>query len=32
MSAPESAMADATGHHIHDPYDLYDATAQEPPA
>lgn len=25
-------MAGAIGHHIHDPYDLYDATAQEPPA
>lgn len=25
-------MAAAIGHHIHDPYDLYDATAQEPPA
>lgn len=25
-------MADAIGHHIHHPYDLYDATAQEPPA
>ena len=25
-------MAGAIGHHMHDPYDLYDATAQEPPA
>ncbi len=25
-------MAGTIGHHIHDPYDLYDATAQEPPA
>ena len=25
-------MAGAIGHHIHDPYNLYDATAQEPPA
>ncbi|WP_328352292.1 VOC family protein [Mycobacterium sp. NBC_00419] len=25
-------MAEAIGHHILDPYDLYDATAQEPPA
>lgn len=25
-------MAGAIGHHIHDPYALYDATAQEPPA
>jgi uncharacterized glyoxalase superfamily metalloenzyme YdcJ len=25
-------MAGAIGHDIHDPYDLYDATAQEPPA
>jgi uncharacterized glyoxalase superfamily metalloenzyme YdcJ len=25
-------MASAIGHHVHDPYNLYDATAQEPPA
>jgi uncharacterized glyoxalase superfamily metalloenzyme YdcJ len=25
-------MAGAIGHHVHDPYNLYDATAQEPPA
>jgi len=25
-------MAGTIGHHIHDPYTLYDATAQEPPA
>ena len=26
------SMAGTIGHHIHDPYTLYDATAQEPPA
>lgn len=25
-------MAGTIGHHIHDPYELYEATAQEPPA